>query len=72
MHLKKGHYLTLSASLNLDMDLAAFKLRDRIRRAIRELIKNNLLRDGSGFKKENTDVVKLLRFPHKKKLRRLN
>lgn len=57
----QGHFMTLAAALNLDMDLPAFKLRERIRSAINELVGKEFLLPNSGFLKDNNDVVKLIR-----------
>lgn len=57
----QGHFLTLSAALNLDEQLPLFKKRDRIRTAIRRLTEAKLLTKGSGFKRENPDIVVLIR-----------
>lgn len=56
-----GHFLTLAAALNLDLELPAYELRRRIKVAIRELIKHKFLMPESGFLADSKDVVHLLR-----------
>lgn len=46
----EGHVLTLAAALNLDLELESKRLRERIRKAIGELVKLKSLGRGSGIK----------------------
>jgi hypothetical protein len=57
----KGHFMTLSATLNLEETLPAYKKKERIKLAIRELIKEGFLSKGSGVLKKSPDVVVLIR-----------
>ncbi len=54
--------MTLATALNLDLNLPAFKLRERIKTATKELIQNKILMPKSGFMKDNKDVVQLIRY----------
>ena len=65
----KGHFLTLAAALNLDLNLPGFKLRDRIKVAIRELIEKGFLMPESSF--PSKDVVELTRYPGTKVRRKM-
>jgi hypothetical protein len=67
--LQPMHFLTLGAALNLNMELPPRKIRDRIKRAIGELIKIEILSDDSGF--HGRDIVKMNRTPQSKVKRKL-
>lgn len=62
----KGHFMTLSTALNLNLDLPAFKLKERIRFAIRELIKLNIITSNSKF--ETPELVYLQRTDDRQKI----
>lgn len=63
----EGDCKHLSKSLNLDSEnLPAFKIRERIKKAIKELIENSILTSGSGFLIGNRETVKLIRYPGKR------
>ncbi len=57
----EGHFLTLASALNLDLNQPNYEVRRYIKRAINDLIKNNILSKNSGFVKEKKDVTKLIR-----------
>ncbi len=57
----QGHFMTLSTALNLDLNLPAFKLRERIKIVIRELIKKKILSPESGLISKDKNIVKLVR-----------
>lgn len=59
----EGHFLTLSASLNLDQNQPMWKIRQLVKLAINELIKKRFLIRGSGFRPKSKDIVKLIRHP---------
>jgi hypothetical protein len=48
----EGHVLTLAAALNLDLDLPGFKIKERIRMAVSELVRVGVLGKGSGVRRE--------------------
>jgi hypothetical protein len=62
----QGHFLTLSASLNLDLNQPHIQLRRQIRIAISELKKIGILESG-GFKRGQNEVVTLNRAPREKR-----
>lgn len=62
----QGPYLTLSASLNLDIDQPAFKIRQRINNAIKELVSLKVLNGGSTVA-GNTVILSRIPQPHPKK-----
>jgi len=55
------HFMTLAAALNLDLEAPAFRTRDRIKKAITELVKHGILDNESGFR--GKDIVRLARTP---------
>ncbi len=65
----KGHYITLSTALNLNRDIPAFKIRERIKNAINDLVKRKILLKESGF--VTSDAVKLIRHPSTQKRRQI-
>lgn len=58
----EGPLLTLAASANIDLNLPKFKIRERLKKAIGELIEVGVLIDKS---KINADLVELWRTPRK-------
>lgn len=54
-----GHFLTLADALNMDREQPGFRVRDSLKRAINELIRQGILMKRSGF--VDQDVVKLSR-----------
>lgn len=56
-----GHFLTLADALNMDREQPAFKIRDSLKRAINELIRQGVLMKKSGFVEQ--DIIKLNRAP---------
>lgn len=57
-----GPLLTLAASMNIDQDLQKIKIRERLKKAIRELVELNVLTKNSII---NLDMVDLWRVPRK-------
>jgi plasmid replication initiation protein len=55
-----GHFLTLATALNLEETLPPKKKKERIKLAIRTLVQEGILEKGSGFLKNNPDVVNLV------------
>ena len=55
----QGHFLTLGASLNLNLEQAHFHIRQGIKEAIRQLIKEAILTKESKFISQ--DIIKLVR-----------
>lgn len=54
-----GHFLTLADALNIDREQPAYKIRDSLKRAINELIRQGVLMKKSGF--VDQDIIKLNR-----------
>ena len=54
-----GHFLTLADALNMDREQPAWKVRQLLKTAINELIRNGVLLKKSGF--VDTDIIKLNR-----------
>jgi hypothetical protein len=57
----QGHFLTLAATLNLDVEQSAFQIRRLIKRSINQLVKEGILVKESRFISQ--DIVKLERSP---------
>lgn len=56
-----GHFLTLADALNMDREQPAKKVRELLKTAINELIRQDILKKKSGF--VDTDIIKLERAP---------
>lgn len=56
-----GHFLTLADALNMDREQPAWKVRQLLKTAINELIRNGVLMKKSGFVEQ--DIIKLNRTP---------
>lgn len=57
----QGHFLTLGASLNLNLEQAPFHIRQSLKDAIRQLVKESILSKESKFISQ--DIIKLNRKP---------
>lgn len=57
----QGHFLTLAAALNINIEQPQFELRRQLKGAIAELKKHGMLDKASGFARGSKDVVKLIR-----------
>lgn len=68
-----GHFLTLADVLNMDKEQPAWKIRQLLKVAIEELIRQEILMEKSGF--VDTDIIKLERgwnaFPRKARAKNL-
>ena len=56
----EGHFLTLAAALNLDLDQPQWKTKQLIKQAIKKLLDHKLLESNSGIARDS-DIVKLHR-----------
>ncbi|QLA18202.1 replication initiation protein [Desulfolutivibrio sulfoxidireducens] len=57
----QGHFMTLAATMNLNLDQPQFELRRQIKDAVAELRKSGMLARSSGFTHGSKDVVRLVR-----------
>lgn len=66
----QGHFLTLAGSMNLDLNQPVWKIKDNVKRTVKELVTKGVLEKSSGFF-QKSDEIKLLRQKRSKRLKKL-